>query len=654
MAKVHILGLVFTFVMETGDKQDYALQLDQRLVSNHVDDLIEIETDQVLRLEDASDSIGIIHSKIPKECIPEIGMEFSSEELAYEFYLSYAKEAGFGIRRSKSHKDEKTKKLLDRTFCCSREGMRDKHKRDMNVKWPRAESRCGCLAKMQVNSRHTGKYQIVKFVAEHNHGMSTPSNSHLLRSHRRKLAMQAGKAELADSFEIGTKEAPAKRGVAAVRPDCAIQSHQSLENNKVDAGDSIDIINSRFPKQPFEKSGIVAVHPDCAIQSHRSSENNHVDDLSVTGTDQVLRIDNVGDSIDVIHSKISKVYIPEAGMEFSSEESAYEFYKSYAKAAGFRVRKSKFHKDDKTQKVLDRTFCCSREGMTENHKPRVNVTSPRADSRCGCSAQMKVNGRHTGKFQVVKFISEHNHGMSTPIISHLHVPHANVSDVEAGDIKNGNIVFGPNSQVGMDPKVMTAVRFKELCELSIHLVSRASVSEEAFSIARNGFLSLQQMVDASFEKSVIEDPTLNASVASHVIDSSATGGKSAENKGEIGMPNKRPKGALEIAARKKNINENAKLPIHDVNSVRSTGEVNMQSPYFPLLPPCNQVFDRNLQPSAAPDYTHFNMNMPMQQNFFLRKNAQVSIQPEIPFGKPSSASVGIPMPSVATQESQIR
>nr|XP_027062985.1 protein FAR1-RELATED SEQUENCE 5-like [Coffea arabica] len=43
-----------------------------------------------------------------------MGMEFESEEDAYNFYLAYAKEVGFGIKRSSFHKDSNGK-LMDRT-----------------------------------------------------------------------------------------------------------------------------------------------------------------------------------------------------------------------------------------------------------------------------------------------------------------------------------------------------------------------------------------------------------------------------------------------------------------------------------------------------------------------------------------------------------
>ena len=33
--------------------------------------------------------------------VPKVGLEFETEEDAYKFYKTYAKKAGYGIRRSK-------------------------------------------------------------------------------------------------------------------------------------------------------------------------------------------------------------------------------------------------------------------------------------------------------------------------------------------------------------------------------------------------------------------------------------------------------------------------------------------------------------------------------------------------------------------------
>lgn len=71
----------------------------------------------------------LVHDNIPPEFIPEVGMEFPSEKEAFEFYNKYAKEIGFSVRKSSGHRDKVNGSWLDRTFCCSCEGGRQKDKK---------------------------------------------------------------------------------------------------------------------------------------------------------------------------------------------------------------------------------------------------------------------------------------------------------------------------------------------------------------------------------------------------------------------------------------------------------------------------------------------------------------------------------------------
>ncbi|XP_060973319.1 protein FAR1-RELATED SEQUENCE 5-like isoform X2 [Cannabis sativa] len=155
---------------------------------------------------DGKTRIELIHSKILDEVIPKVGMEFETEEEAYDFYNSYAYKVGFSIRKSKGQKDNKNGRMIDRIFCCSCQGYREKDKRDVEVIRHRAETRFGCLAMMKICSRQTNRYRVVEFIAEHTHVTTSPSKSHLHRSHRRVTAVQAAEIDMADRSGISPKE----------------------------------------------------------------------------------------------------------------------------------------------------------------------------------------------------------------------------------------------------------------------------------------------------------------------------------------------------------------------------------------------------------------------------------------------------------------
>ena len=79
-------------------------QLVQKLNFEDEDSPLEI----VKQLEPISiDSNDKIHANVEEEVTPKLGIEFETEQDAYDFYNSYAHVAGFSIKRSKGHKGDK-------------------------------------------------------------------------------------------------------------------------------------------------------------------------------------------------------------------------------------------------------------------------------------------------------------------------------------------------------------------------------------------------------------------------------------------------------------------------------------------------------------------------------------------------------------------
>ncbi|KAI5356047.1 hypothetical protein L3X38_008942 [Prunus dulcis] len=87
------------------------------------------------------------------------------------------------------------------------EGKREIDKRVSNVKSHRAETRCGCLARMKISCQLNDKYCVIEFVSEHNHVTTSPSKTHLFRSHRKITLAQIAEVDMADSSGIAPKAA---------------------------------------------------------------------------------------------------------------------------------------------------------------------------------------------------------------------------------------------------------------------------------------------------------------------------------------------------------------------------------------------------------------------------------------------------------------
>ena len=123
---------------------------------------------------------------------PEIGMRFATVDDAFAYYNQYAREAGFSARSSSSKKNKKNNELVWKQFVCFKAGQTDENrskKRAVNGATinsrARGEVRTDCKAKISIVKQQTGPdWSVSVFVEGHNHGLSTPSKVHLLRSHR--------------------------------------------------------------------------------------------------------------------------------------------------------------------------------------------------------------------------------------------------------------------------------------------------------------------------------------------------------------------------------------------------------------------------------------------------------------------------------------
>ncbi|RYQ84130.1 hypothetical protein Ahy_B10g103067 isoform C [Arachis hypogaea] len=73
---------------------------------------------------------------------------FADVDIAFEFYQQYAKYHGFGARRSRNEKRGEVR--IRQEFVCHRQGYRSSKFYSMpnRQKRPRAETRCGCPARM--------------------------------------------------------------------------------------------------------------------------------------------------------------------------------------------------------------------------------------------------------------------------------------------------------------------------------------------------------------------------------------------------------------------------------------------------------------------------------------------------------------------------
>ncbi|KAJ6902837.1 protein FAR1-RELATED SEQUENCE 11-like isoform X1 [Populus alba x Populus x berolinensis] len=117
--------------------------------------------------------------------VPFIGQRFASQDAAYEFYCSFAKQCGFSIRRHRTRgKDGVGRGVTRRDFTCHRGGYPQmKLSEDGKMQRNRKSSRCGCQAYMRIVKRadfDVPEWRVTGFSNIHNHEMFKLNEAHLL------------------------------------------------------------------------------------------------------------------------------------------------------------------------------------------------------------------------------------------------------------------------------------------------------------------------------------------------------------------------------------------------------------------------------------------------------------------------------------------
>ncbi|XP_010670908.1 protein FAR1-RELATED SEQUENCE 11 isoform X3 [Beta vulgaris subsp. vulgaris] len=167
--------------------------MQQEMTENENQDLESSENDTDL----SQDNVGSIE-EIPDDTIllrqtsvnlvPFIGQRFVSQDAAYEFYCSFAKQCGFSIRRHRTRgKDGVGRGVTRRDFTCHRGGYpQAKPTEEGKLQRNRKSSRCGCQAYMRIVKRSdfdVPEWRVTGFSNNHNHELIKSFEVHILPSH---------------------------------------------------------------------------------------------------------------------------------------------------------------------------------------------------------------------------------------------------------------------------------------------------------------------------------------------------------------------------------------------------------------------------------------------------------------------------------------
>jgi len=160
--------------------------------------------------------------------MPKLGMEFDSEQEAYDFYNEYGRNYGFSIRKDWCNKRKVDGVVTSRQFVCCKEGFWDEWESDGQKMRERAETRTGCQAHMKIwLDKKNKKYCIQRLELNHNHILHVSQCAHMMPSQRRISHAQALEIDLAydsgiklkDSYEFMGRQASGKDVLGYTKQD---------------------------------------------------------------------------------------------------------------------------------------------------------------------------------------------------------------------------------------------------------------------------------------------------------------------------------------------------------------------------------------------------------------------------------------------------
>ncbi|XP_058082980.1 protein FAR1-RELATED SEQUENCE 11-like isoform X2 [Magnolia sinica] len=157
------------------------------LVMEASDTGTDLSPDDIGTVEETPEET-ILSRQTSVNLVPFIGQRFVSQDAAYEFYCSFAKQCGFTIRRHRTRgKDGVGRGITRRDFTCHRGGYPQlKPSDESKLHRNRKSSRCGCPAYMRIVKRadfDVAEWRITGFSNTHNHELLKSNDVHLLHAY---------------------------------------------------------------------------------------------------------------------------------------------------------------------------------------------------------------------------------------------------------------------------------------------------------------------------------------------------------------------------------------------------------------------------------------------------------------------------------------
>ncbi|WCJ19052.1 FAR1-related sequence 3 [Euphorbia peplus] len=139
--------------------------------------------DQItVNADENSGEVNVRNQEDDASAVPFVGMEFDSEDVAKEFYDSYARRIGFSTHVGQFTRGRPDGPIVSWEFSCSKEVLKRRN----------FES---CNAMLRIERKDSDSWAVTKFVEDHNHPMVISNKVHYLRPRRHFAGAMKNAAE---------------------------------------------------------------------------------------------------------------------------------------------------------------------------------------------------------------------------------------------------------------------------------------------------------------------------------------------------------------------------------------------------------------------------------------------------------------------------
>ena len=116
--------------------------------------------------------------ELPDKFVPAIGQQFKIFDKAYNFYNTYARHAGFGIKKNQRNK-------TGRYLRCVCEGKHSSNFDESERQRDKVSKKTGCKSYVKLKEREDGSCVVKDINLEHNHPLLLSPSMHVfLHSHK--------------------------------------------------------------------------------------------------------------------------------------------------------------------------------------------------------------------------------------------------------------------------------------------------------------------------------------------------------------------------------------------------------------------------------------------------------------------------------------